>query len=771
MRVTKGEEVSSHSSQVETDTTAKRLKLLVWPLIAALLFGLAGLGEILEDGLRIGRNSLRQHPVSGDIVLVEVDETSLREIGSWPWPRATQARVIEEAQRLGAEQIFMDILYANPSDATNDRAFRTALARSGNVTLAVQSRIGDWAGRQDPVFPMDEFMDHASLAAIGFYFNWQGAVWNIRYATTVEGKTMPSLAARMAGVEGQVGTEFPVDYSFDTNSVPRVSASKLINGEASSDQITGKTVVFGTTAHRLGDQYTIPGRGKRGGVYTHILGAETLKAGQPVDLGWVPALFLVAFTIGWAIATRRKTRLVLAGTTLALLLVPFALEWRLIFADVTPALFLTGVIAGRLAWARSRKRGLINALTGLPNLAALALDRSGRDRPLVAARVHNYAEIASMLNASGERQLVEQIVARLGLGNQERRIFQGDEGIFAWFADKETAFAPQLDALHALFRSPVRADGTNYDVALSFGVEIGSSRSPSSRLGSALVAADEADAESLKWKYHDPARQQEVPWRLSLLSQLDDAIDRGEVWLAYQPKVDLKTRRTIGAEALARWTHPEKGPISPSEFVAAAEQSDRIERLTDFVLEQAIASAAKVNARGADFGIAVNLSARMLGDRRLPDRVLDCLNRHGLAPDKLTLELTETAAVTGSGTGVDLLARFRDMGIKIAIDDYGTGLSTLEYLKKMPASEIKIDQSFVKSMRDNRSDLIMVQSTIALAHSLGRTVVAEGVEDPHSLEQLAAMKCDIAQGFIVGRPMSFEEIVRRVLAERKRSAA
>ena len=161
----------------------------------------------------------------------------------------------------------------------------------------------------------------------------------------------------------------------------------------------------------------------------------------------------------------------------------------------------------------------------------------------------------------------------------------------------------------------------------------------------------------------------------------------------------------------------------------------------------------------------------MLNDRRLPARVAAVLDKHGLEPGRLTLELTETAAVAGSGLGVDLLAGLRDLGVKIAIDDYGTGLSTLEYLKKIPASEIKIDQSFVKSMRDNRSDLIMVQSTIALAHSLGRTVVAEGVEDPQSLEQLTMLKCDIAQGFVVGRPMSFEELVRRLLVERRRFAA
>ena len=220
------------------------------------------------------------------------------------------------------------------------------------------------------------------------------------------------------------------------------------------------------------------------------------------------------------------------------------------------------------------------------------------------------------------------------------------------------------------------------------------------------------------------------------------------MWVAYQPKLDLASRQIIGAEALARWTHPEKGPIAASEFVAAAEQHDRIGKLTDFVLDKAVAAAAAINRRGGDFDIAVNLSARLLTDTDFTLRLSALLARHGLDPRHLTLELTETAALAGSGEAVDMLARLRELGVSISIDDYGTGLSTLDYLKKIPASEIKIDQSFVKGMCDNRSDRLMVQSTIGLAHSLGRKVVAEGVEQRDILEALIEMNCDIAQGFI-----------------------
>jgi diguanylate cyclase len=410
-------------------------------------------------------------------------------------------------------------------------------------------------------------------------------------------------------------------------------------------------------------------------------------------------------------------------------------------------------------------------VSGLPNLEALRTHPTGKSKALIAARIFNYEEITAALPSGGERQLVEQVTSRLKVGSPDRALYQGDGGVFAWFEEPDAPFGNHLDALYSLFRNPARAAGLSLDLTIAFGVEVGSGRSIANRLASALVAAEEAAHDGLKWKFHDPETLANASWKLSMLSQLDEAIDRGEVWVAYQPKLDVATGRIIGAEALARWTHPEKGPIAASEFVAAAEQHNRIGKLTDFVLEKAVAAAALINNRAANFDIAVNLSARLLSDKGFTLRLAALLARHGLAAGHLTLELTETAAVTGSGEGLEMIARLRDLGVNISIDDYGTGLSTLEYLKKIPANEIKIDQSFVKGIVDNRSDRLMVQSTIGLAHSLGRKVVAEGVEQRETLDLLIEMNCDIAQGFAIGRPMSLDSLTKRLASDRKRTAA
>ena len=751
-----------------------RWKLLLWTAVASLIFGLIHFGQLPEDMLRVARNKLHAHEASGDIVFVAVDDRSLREVGRWPWPRRKYADLIDRLSENGAKRTFVDLIIHGRSDASDDARMVESVEKAGNVTLAVSALSGITGQVSNPdLLPPDIFGRHADLALINFTYNYQNAVWRLDYSRKVQGRQIASFAAKLANAPAKPGQDFIVDYSIDPATVPVIAAADVLAGRFDPRMVKGKDVVIGTSSDGIGDQYFLPGWGKMAGAYVHIIGAETLKGGKPVHLGWVPAL-LLALGACWA-ATQRKSAgqasLILAASALILALGPAGLELNLIYVDVTPALFAIIIVSTVLGWRRWRQRGLVNTVSGLPNLSALRANKAGRDQALIAARILNYAEIAAALPPDQERQLVDQIVSRLRVGAPDRTLYEGDGGIFAWFEDSSQPVGNHVEALYVLFRNPARVNGLPIDLPISFGVEIGSGRSLTNRLASALVAAEEAAHAGLKWKYHDPETLEDASWKLSMLSQLDSAVDKGEVWVAYQPKLDLKTRQIVGAEALARWTHPEKGPIAASEFIAAAEQHDRIGKLTDFVLEQAVSAAATVNRKQSGFGVAVNLSARLLGDKGFVLRLRAMLARNGLPAHLLTLELTETAALAGSGAGFDMLAALRDLGVNISIDDYGTGLSTLDYLKKIPASEIKIDQSFVKGMLDNRSDLVMVQSTIALAHSLERKVVAEGVENQSVMDALIDMNCDVAQGYVIGRPMSLESLMKRLTSSRRSSVA
>lgn len=746
-----------------------RLKLLAWATLASLIFGAIEFGTPLDDNLRMIRNYLRRHDASGQVVVLAIDDRTLGRGASWPWPRQRHAQLVEELNKLGARAILFEPDFSSRGNPADNKIFEDALARmKGKVTLATRFTIDPLTQKRTELLPYQALARDAQLANTNFRYDGKDAVWQLPLAMAYSGKAYPSLSAAAAGVSGKPGSMFWIDYGIDPVSIPTVSAIDVLERRVSSEAFAGKTVMIGVTAQSHAAVYSFPGYRRIPSVYLHALGAETLRAGSPVDLGWLVPLICAVF-IGLACVTAKNSRLFAAALVSGFILVlvgPLMLEALLISTQITPALFLLLVVGGVLGWNTFRQayraRGVTNPLSGLPNLNALRAEASA-SRSLVAARVQNYAEVSSALPAEEEKALVEQIASRLRVGNAGSNLYHGDEGIFAWFVDEasERDVGDHLEALHALFRSPFVVSGNQVDLSISFGLESDAARSLANRLGSALVAADEAAAEGLRWKQYDPAKLKDAAWKLSLLSQLDAAIEAGDLWVAYQPKLDLKTNRIIGAEALVRWNHPEKGYISPLEFILAAEQNNRIERLTFYVLDRAIGAAASINRRGIELDMSVNLSARLIDDPALVRLVTDLLKQHRLPAHRLTLEVTETAALSGSAR-FDALLELRDLGVQVSIDDYGTGLSTLDYLKRIPATEIKIDKSFVQSLGRSQSDTLLVNSTIQLAHSLGHIVVAEGVEDQATLDALTAMGCDVAQGYLIGRPVPFDALKKQL---------
>ncbi len=753
---------------------AKR-RILIWATIGALLVGVLEFAQPLDDYYRLTRNRFMPQAPSGRIVVIGIDERSVERFGAWPWSRDLYARIIDRANAMGAKRIFFDVFFNSPTTVKNDRALASAIGQAGNVYLPVSyTRTGE--GRRSK-FPLPLLRREAKLVTIWTTYSPLVMVKSYPYALTFDGLDVPSMAAEMADVQGPVGQRFSIDYRTDLKRIPRYSAADLLTGKIPRRALQGRDIVIGLTSIDMGDVFMVPGRGLINGVFLNVAGAETLMRGRPINVGWLfPLLVSLGLTIVHisarsALVRRMALSVALAGLTLG----AFVADEHLIFIEVMPALLLIGIVAGWAAWINFRSsykvRGNLNAVSGLPNLNALRDGNIEAGATLVAARVRNFAEISSALPPDAERALVEQITARLALGARGARIYQGDEGVFVWSSSVELAGSDQLDALHALFRSPALVDGRPIDLSVTFGTDVDETRSLANRIGATLVAADEAAAEGLRWKAYDPAKLADAEWKLSLLGRLDAAIDSGEIWVAYQPQIELATGRICGAEALVRWSHPEKGEVSPAEFVLAAEQHDRIDKLTDFVLTDAVRTAAAFARRGIAFDVAVNISARLLERRGLVDRVRRHLADSGLDPARLTLEVTESAAMTSGRSSIRTLEEIGSLGINVSIDDYGTGFSTLDYFKRIPATEVKIDRGFVATIDRNASDRLMVRSTIELAHSLGRSVVAEGVESSEILAELTNLGCDKAQGYLIGRPMKMVNLTRLVLADKKSRAA
>jgi len=248
--------------------------------------------------------------------------------------------------------------------------------------------------------------------------------------------------------------------------------------------------------------------------------------------------------------------------------------------------------------------------------------------------------------------------------------------------------------------------------------------------------------------------------RLSALSDFRRAIEAGELILHYQPIVDLPDLHVHGAEALVRWQHPDQGLIPPAEFIQVVEQSGMIALLTRSVLDSAIRQCAQWRLTGEQLSVSVNLSVRNLLDSALPQDIEELLARYLLPPQALKLEITESMIMSDPDRALATITQLSQLGVRFSVDDFGTGYSSLAYLRGLPLDELKIDRSFVSPMLTDSSDLIIVRSTINLAHDLGLTIVGEGVEDGPTLAWLAQLGCDRAQGYHLARPMPaarFEE--------------
>ena len=250
-----------------------------------------------------------------------------------------------------------------------------------------------------------------------------------------------------------------------------------------------------------------------------------------------------------------------------------------------------------------------------------------------------------------------------------------------------------------------------------------------------------------------PAMGQVFLRRFQLVTQFRHALDTGQVEVHYQPKVALPGRQVVGAEALVRWWHPEYGRLDPDEFVPVVEATGLVDALTSFVMERALIKVREWLDRGLRMSVAVNLSVRNLNDEDFPDRVAEALLRHDIPPELLTFELTESSVMEEPERSMPVLRRLHALGVVLAVDDFGTGYSSLAYLRSLPVDEVKIDKSFVLGMGTDLGDMAVVRTIVELGHSLDLVVVAEGVEDDAARDQLVGMRCDIAQGYLISRPL------------------
>lgn len=386
------------------------------------------------------------------------------------------------------------------------------------------------------------------------------------------------------------------------------------------------------------------------------------------------------------------------------------------------------------------------------------------------AEIANFAELRRRLGCERADLLAGIASDRFGrvLVNTSIAVV-GRTQVACRFRDGDAAAVDlRIAALEKAFEKPFDLDDQSVLVALTFGAASASGPNVDEV---AMVEQAEAALAEARTAYR--AVTNVVPPRpaydvLRIARELDHAIDHEELVLHYQPKVHVRRQEITSAEALVRWRHPTRGLVMPGDFISVAEECQLIDRMTLWTIRRAIADQRDLAARGHDLRLFINIAGQLLADAAFVREACELI---GGSDAKLGFEITETSVIRDPASAIANLQLFADFGITIAIDDYGAGLSSLAYLKQLPARELKIDKLFVTQLTSSNRDPLIVRSTIDLAHALEMEVVAEGVETHAALALLTVMGCDMVQGFLISRPVALESLIQYLEEGRHRAPA
>lgn len=443
-----------------------------------------------------------------------------------------------------------------------------------------------------------------------------------------------------------------------------------------------------------------------------------------------------------------------------------------VFVCVVSRFTLSSLAHVRLLVEKERHRALHDELTDLPNRSLLtdrvdqAILMAKRQKEPVAALFMDLNDFKQINDALGHfygDYLLQEVahrfrgtvraadtLARLG-GDEFALVLPGAGLIDA----KKIA-----QKLAQCLEDPFLVEGHHLSVGVSTGIAIYPEHGEDSEnlLQSADSAMYTAKRHKMIYSVFNPEEDKASINRLILIGQLRGAINHNQFVLHYQPKISLNNGQLSGVEALVRWQHPERGILLPNNFIPLAEQAGLIRQVSAWVLNRAIRQHTEWLDHGRRIPIAVNLSIKNLQDIRFPEQLNELLVKWGMDPKLLTLEITESSMMTEPQRVEKVIGLLSELGVKMSIDDFGTGYSSLAYLCRFPAMEIKIDKSFITNMLRNTDNAVIVRSTIDMVHNIGRTVVAEGVEDEETMKFLQKLGCDFLQGFHISRPLSDDQL-------------
>jgi EAL domain-containing protein (putative c-di-GMP-specific phosphodiesterase class I)/CHASE2 domain-containing sensor protein len=743
----------------------KRIKVAVLAILFGVVSSVIELPLPVEEVYRAARAQLRTRPAPQDIAVIAIDDRTYAHFGRNVPSRSYDAQVIERLIASGVGKVVFDRAHVHAETPAADAAFANTLARHrGKVWLGFAPAQQLGVLRSEELSPKPEFIASVNLAAMVAQANPFGLSITLPTEVDLNGAGHPSISSVLAEYQGPLRFYRP-DYAFNPRTVPTFSYLDILQGKVPAADLRGKNVVIGSAYFDSTDYFVMPINdiGRIPGCYFHVLGAHTLKRGVPLDLTWFPALGIAGLAIIMQALRRHRSSRALWIVAVILITAPFVLDEWTVNIDIMSALLAMGVAS--FGFYRINRRYFNSEVDALTT-SAISSDKPSAERDVYALKIANLAELSEDWTAREIGDFANTLISYVkGPGEAGDVAFERD--LLVWLAPRMDAdeLERHADGLALMLKTALSYDWQSSNSAPALGIDTNHELAVGSRIKKAMQAADEAANRGVRFIINDAAHLEARNNRLNLVRVLEKGLRERDIGVAYQPKIDLASGRIVGAETLIRWQPEGEEIVNPQELVLAAEAGDRINELTLVVMERALIDGKQAIAMDPRFKLAVNMSAKSLSDTHLLFDIMTMLGRHDFPAENLTLELTETAKLDDKRIAPQVAA-LKARGIGLSIDDFGTGQSNLEYIEKLPSSELKIDKRFVQHMATSEESRAVVRATIEIAHSLGKIVVAEGVEDLAVAETLRALKCDQAQGYLFSRAIGMPQLLA-MMGERK----
>ncbi|MCB9993027.1 MAG: EAL domain-containing protein [Hyphomicrobiaceae bacterium] len=759
----------------------------------------AGMMTSFDRGLKEIRYEMNSRNPSGDVVLIEIDSQSLQELNVWPWPRRYHAQVLRNLIDMGAADVVFDIDFSSKSTPEDDQALADALDYAGGYAyLAAFDQVSGITGDILRSAPDDRLAKYADPVLVNVDLDRDGMAVTFPTYSTGHHAMVESLATTLGMPQYAPPQRMLFDYRIDLNKVDRISYIDVYNNKVDPARIANKQVIVGASAIELRDFFETPRFDVVPGPLLQVLALETVKSGRVLtDYGVAPTLIYLAllFVAGalmrWRFGHKGVVITGVAGLIIGEVLALLALQFYDMQMATSIGLFLIPISIGietiseGTVWFLQRQSmqkrlqylARHDEVTGVLSYAGLTerLDheiRDGKAHTILLIAIQRMGIVRAALGLQVANETMRETARRIK-ATCDKSVGMAAPGVFAIAFDRQLS-AEQLEEMTAdmlmRLKEPYLVDG--HTILIDTEVAIAQSghepETAADLINHARIALDTPDAERTEaqsFALYVPELADRIAARQRMDIAMRRAIERDEFRLVFQPQIDLRSGGLIGVEALIRWHSAEMGLVSPAQFVDLAEETGFVVDLGKWVLEESCRIVSQWGWQGL---LSVNVSPVQLELSDVPATVEAALARSDYPAKRLCLEITEQVLVNRSHGVIDALHQFQALGSSIAIDDFGTGYSSLSYLSRLPFNKIKIDQSFVREMDGHRANRQIVETIVDLAHRLGKTVIAEGIETADQAKMLREMGCEAGQGYYFARPVDAITLTKLILAQNTR---